>query len=108
MFYIQGDAVVIHETRKASFSGFACASQRGVTSTWHCAQNGVFLKGQSNRTDMFAVLPTSLPQDDAEWYTDLDHAYDVAYDWSVDLSGERVNIYEVRGMNFIKLTEVFA
>ncbi len=57
---------------------------------------------------MFAVLPTSLPQDDAEWYTDLEHAYDVAYDWSAELSGDRVNIYEVRGGKFIKLTEVFS
>jgi hypothetical protein len=59
---------------------------------------------------MFAVLPTSnnFCKDDAEWYTDLEHAYDVAYDWSVELSGERVNIYEVRGGEFIKLTEVFA
>ena len=82
-------------------------------SNWHSRdckvqQSLQYLKSQKHPTDMFAVLPTSLPQDDAEWYTDLDHAYDVAFDWSVDLSGERVNIYEVRGMNFIKLTEVFA
>lgn len=66
------------------------------------------IKVENNHTDMFAVLPTSLPQDDAEWYTDLEHAYDVAYDWSAELSGDRVNIYEVRGGKFIKLTEVFS
>jgi len=68
------------------------------------------IKVENNTTDMFAVLPTSTDfcKDDAEWYTDLEHAYDVAFDWSVDLHGDRVNVYEVRGGKFIKLTEVFA
>jgi hypothetical protein len=59
---------------------------------------------------MFAVLPTSADfcKDDAQWYTDLEHAYDVAFDWSVELHGDRVNIYEVVRGKFIKLTEVFA
>jgi hypothetical protein len=71
----------------------------------------MYIKRVKNRQPpMFAVLPTSnnFCKDDAEWYTDLEHAYDVAFDWSVFLSGERVNIYEVRGGEFIKLTEVFA
>jgi hypothetical protein len=59
---------------------------------------------------MFAVLPTSFNfcKEDAEWYSDLEHAYDVAFDWSVELHGECVNVYEVCGGKFIKLTEVFA
>jgi hypothetical protein len=65
---------------------------------------------ENNSSAMFAVLPTSTNfcKDDAEWYTDLEKAYDVAYDWSVDLHGERVNVYEVRGGKFIKMSEVFA
>ena len=68
------------------------------------------IKVENNQNDMVAVLPTSsnFCKDDAEWYTDLEHAYDVAFDWSVELSGERVNVYEVRGGKFIKLIEVFA
>jgi len=68
------------------------------------------IKVENNTTQMFAVLPTSTDfcKDDAEWYTDLDQAYDVAFDWSVQLSGDRVNIYEVYRGKFIKLTEVFA
>lgn len=59
---------------------------------------------------MFAVLPTSTDfcKEDAEWYTDLEKAYDVAFDWSVELHGDRVNVYEVYQGKFIKLTEVFA
>ena len=59
---------------------------------------------------MFAILPTNedFCKDDAEWFTDLDAAYDSAFDWSVELSGSRVNVYEVRHGKFNKLTEVFA
>jgi hypothetical protein len=59
---------------------------------------------------MFAVLPTSSDfcKDDAEWYTDLEQAYDIAFDWSVELHGDRVNVYEVHQGKFIKVTEVFA
>jgi len=59
---------------------------------------------------MFAVLPTStdLCKDDAEWCADLDKAYDVAFDWSVELHGDRVNVYEFYAGKFVKLAEVFA
>lgn len=59
---------------------------------------------------MFIVLPTSADfiQEDAEWFTDLEQAYDVAYDWSAELHGQRVNIYEFYAGKFNKLTEVFA
>jgi len=59
---------------------------------------------------MFAVLPTSTDfcNDDAEWYTDLDKAYDVAFDWSVELHGDRVNVYEFYAGKFVKLAEIFA
>ena len=59
---------------------------------------------------MFAVLPISedFCKDDAEWFTDLEQAYDVAYDWSVDLSGCKVNIYESYGGKLNLYTTVFA
>jgi len=74
------------------------------------SKNLYSIKVENNTTQMFAVLPTSTDfcKDDAEWYTNLDQAYDVAFDWSVQLSGDRVNIYEVYRGKFIKLTEVFA
>jgi hypothetical protein len=59
---------------------------------------------------MFAVLPTSSDfcKDDAECYSDLEKAYDVAFDWSVELHGDRVNIYEIYCGKFNKIAEVFA
>ncbi len=59
---------------------------------------------------MFAILPVSddFCRDDAEWYTDLEQAYDSAFDWSVDLNGTVVNIYEEYQGNLRPLTSVFA
>lgn len=57
---------------------------------------------------MFLVLPTSLPKEDAEWYTDLEEAYDVAFDWSAELHGERVNIYEEYAGKLKVVTQVYA
>jgi hypothetical protein len=59
---------------------------------------------------MFAILPTdeSFCKDDIEWYSDLDKAYDSAFDWSVELSGSRVNVYEVRRGKFNIIAKVFA
>ena len=59
---------------------------------------------------MFAILRTSedFCKDDAEWFSDLERAYDSAFDWSVELSGARVNVYEIYNGNFNKLAEVFA
>jgi hypothetical protein len=59
---------------------------------------------------MFAILPTSddFCKDDAEWFNDLDVAYDAAFDWSVELSGARVNVYEHYAGKLNKVAEVFA
>ena len=58
---------------------------------------------------MFAILPTEgYHQDDAEWFTDLEQAYDAALDWSVDLHGSRVNVYEHYAGKMNKIAEVFA
>jgi len=59
---------------------------------------------------MFVILPTdeSFCKDDAEWFNDLDKAYDSAFDWSVELSGARVNVYEHYAGKLNKIAEVFA
>jgi hypothetical protein len=59
---------------------------------------------------MFAILPVSddFCKDDAEWYTDLEKAYDCAFDWSADLQGTVVNIYECYQGKFKRITSVFA
>jgi hypothetical protein len=59
---------------------------------------------------MFAILPTDddFCKDDAEWFNDLESAYDSAFDWSVELSGSRVNVYEVRRGKFNIVAKVFA
>ena len=67
-----------------------------------------YINVEINATDMFLVLPTSLPKDDAEWYSDLEEAYDVAFDWSVELHGEQVNIYEQHAGKLTTVTQVYA
>lgn len=59
---------------------------------------------------MFVVLPVGddFVKDDAEWFTNLEEAYDVALDWSVELHGQMVNIYEHYSGKFNKIAEVFA
>ena len=59
---------------------------------------------------MFAILPTSTDfvKDDAEWFTDLEQAYDAAFDWSVELGGGQVNIYEQYGGKLNLYSKVFA
>jgi hypothetical protein len=59
---------------------------------------------------MFAILPTSSAyiKEDAEYYSDLEIAYESALDWSVELDGETVNVYETYGGKFNKLYAVFA
>lgn len=59
---------------------------------------------------MFAILPTSDDYcvADAEWFNDLDHAYDSAFDWSVELNGQQVNIYEDCQGKLNLITTVFA
>ena len=59
---------------------------------------------------MFAILPVSddFCKDDAEWFTDLEKSYDCAFDWSVELGGTTVNIYEEHQGQLKLITSVFA
>jgi hypothetical protein len=43
---------------------------------------------------MFVSCPVSFDLIDAEWYDDIDEAKEDALDWSVELSGENVIVYE--------------
>jgi hypothetical protein len=43
---------------------------------------------------MFLSCPVSFDLIDAEWYDDLDNAREDALDWSVELSGENVIVYQ--------------
>ncbi len=43
---------------------------------------------------MFVSCPVSFDLIDAEWYDDVDNAKDDALDWSVELNGENVIVYE--------------
>jgi len=46
---------------------------------------------------MFLVLPATdqFTEDSARWFTDLDNAYDCAVEWSQQLQGQLVNLYEL-------------
>jgi hypothetical protein len=58
---------------------------------------------------MFTILPaTGFVKDDAEWFTDLEAAYDCAFEWSVELHGATVNVFEHYAGKFTKIAEVFA
>jgi hypothetical protein len=43
---------------------------------------------------MFLICPASFDLEEAQWFLDLDNAKDDALDWSVELNGERVIVYE--------------
>jgi hypothetical protein len=43
---------------------------------------------------MFLSCPVSYDLIDAQWYQDLDEAKEDALDWSVELSGENVIVYQ--------------
>jgi hypothetical protein len=43
---------------------------------------------------MFVSCPVSFDLIDAEWYDDVDEAKEDALDWSVELSGENVIVYQ--------------
>jgi len=43
---------------------------------------------------MFVSCPVSFDLIDAEWYDDVDEAKEDALDWSVELSGEKVIVYQ--------------
>jgi hypothetical protein len=59
---------------------------------------------------MFAVLPLGdeFVRDDAQFYTDLELAYDSALDWSVELGGRVVYIYEQYKNDYKIITKVWA
>jgi hypothetical protein len=49
---------------------------------------------------MFVVCPVSFDLEDAEWHDDLYAAKEDALDWSVELSGENVIVYEAVEGNY--------
>jgi hypothetical protein len=49
---------------------------------------------------MFVVCPVSFDLEDAEWHDDLYDAKEDALDWSVELSGENVIVYEAVEGNY--------
>jgi hypothetical protein len=59
---------------------------------------------------MFAILPVSddYVKDDSEFFTNLEIAYERALDWSVELNGATVNIYEHYQGKYNLITSVFA
>ena len=59
---------------------------------------------------MFAVLPTGedYVQEDALFFIDLEDAYQEALDWSVQLDGRIVNVYEFYQGKFNNLTKAKA
>ena len=59
---------------------------------------------------MFAVLPVGdeFVREDATFFTDLELAYQEAFDWSVELGGRVVYIYEQYKKDFKIVTKVLA
>jgi hypothetical protein len=49
---------------------------------------------------MFVVCPVSFDLEDAEWHDDLYDAKEDALNWSVELSGENVIVYEAVEGNY--------
>jgi len=49
---------------------------------------------------MFIACPVTFILEDAEWYDDIDDAKENALDWSVELSGENVIVYEAIEGNY--------
>jgi hypothetical protein len=62
---------------------------------------------------MFITCPASFDLADAEWFADLYDAKDNALDWSVELAGENVIVYEAQededgSYDFKKLCAIYA
>jgi hypothetical protein len=61
---------------------------------------------------MFVVCPVSFDMEDAEWHDDLYDAKEDAMNWSVELNGENVIVYEAvegnYGYDLKPLTKVYA
>ena len=61
---------------------------------------------------MFVVCPVSFELEDAEWHDEIEDAKEDAMDWSVELNGENVIVYEAvevdKGYDFKPLTLINA
>ena len=59
---------------------------------------------------MFAILPQTegFIWDDADYFTSEDDATESAFDWSVELSGVSVNIYEETENGYNVIRQVWA
>lgn len=62
---------------------------------------------------MFVTCPVTYDLIDAEWFQDVDDAKTEALDWSAELEGERVIVYQAEegedgDYNFKKLYAIFA
>ncbi len=61
---------------------------------------------------MLIICPVSFPLEDAAWYEDFEDAKEDALDWSVELNGESVIVYEAEesdgAYEFNKICEIFA
>lgn len=59
---------------------------------------------------MFSILPDNLdtPVEDAQYFDDLEDATEAAFDWSVELGGSAVKIYEDQGEAYIAIRSVWA
>jgi len=44
---------------------------------------------------MFVICPGTFDLADAEWFEDIDEAKEEALDWSVELAGRNVIVYDV-------------
>ncbi len=49
---------------------------------------------------MFVACPVTFTLEDAEWFDELEDAKEDALDWSVELSGENVIVYEAIEGNY--------
>jgi len=47
-----------------------------------------------HQSTMFLSCPVTYDLQDAEWFDDLDKAKETALDWSVELNGENVIVYQ--------------
>lgn len=61
---------------------------------------------------MFIICPVSFDLADANWYEGLEDAKEDALEWSVELDGENVGVYEAieddGGYKFNRLSFIFA
>ena len=59
---------------------------------------------------MFAILPLSsdFVKDDAEFFGDLEAAYEFSFNWSAELYGTEVGIFEFYEGKYTPVTKVFA